>query len=307
MKIWIDTDTGIDDAIALSLAILSKKFEIIGITGVHGNVDVENATINALTITKLFGESIQVWKGSPHNLIGKSYPYAECHGKDGLADVITSKRTCDYSKGFGPHILADYLFESKEPICVVALGPLTNIALALSYRPDCFQNGHSLVIMGGAMLSEGNETASSEFNIWCDPEAAYKIVHSGIEQTWISLDITMKTLMPLEWCKKMMKADEEFKRILGKIGNYYSKWYKKMYKFDGFALHDPLTIGYLLWPDLFTIQPSVLDVELCGNLSRGKTIPDFYNGNFSKGQINARIATNVDSKMFIERFELIMS
>lgn len=307
MKIWIDTDAGIDDALALTFAILSNELDIAGISGVHGNVDVENATVNALTIVNLLGESIPVWKGAGHNLIGESFPYAECHGKDGLADVITSSRNHDYSVGFAPIIMADYLQDHPEPVCVVALGPLTNIALALSYNPNCFKNGHFLVIMGGAMLSPGNETASAEFNTWCDPEAAYKIIHSGIKQTWISLDVTMKTIMPSDWCNKMMDKKEGYKKVIGEITNFYSRWYKKMYKIDGFALHDPLTIGYLLWPELFTIKPTSLDVELYGKVTRGKTVPDFYGGNFSKGNINADVATDIDSDKFLKKFRNLVS
>ena len=307
MKIWIDTDTGIDDALALVLCLKSPQLELIGISGVHGNVDVDNATINARTIVKKSGRDIPVWKGAGLSLLGNSYPYPDCHGVDGLADVITSSRFEDISTGFAPIVLADYLSQSKDPICVVALGPLTNIALALYYRPDCFSNGHSLVVMGGAMLVQGNETASAEFNTWCDPEAAYRVVHSGIKQTWISLDVTMKTLMPSSWCEKMTESKEEIKQILGKITKFYSRWYQRMYSIDGFALHDPLTIGYLLWPELFSIKPITLEIELSGLASRGKTIPDFYSGNFSKGIVNANVATSVDVDLFLEKFLAAMT
>lgn len=302
MKIWIDTDTGIDDVLAIVLALTSPKLDVVGMSGVHGNVDVDNATINANTIVRLLGKSLPVMKGAGLSLLGNSFPYPDCHGVDGLADVMTSSRYEDIASGFAPNYLADYLSQSPDPIRVVALGPLTNIALALSIRPDCFNNGHSLLIMGGAMLAQGNETASAEFNTWCDPEAAYRIVHSGIKQTWISLDVTMKTMMPSSWCEKMISSERKINQLIGNITKFYSGWYQRMYSIDGFALHDPLTIGYLLWPDLFKIVPVSLEIELCGKSTRGKTVPDFFEGNFSEGKVNALTATEVNTNLFIENF-----
>jgi inosine-uridine nucleoside N-ribohydrolase len=302
MKIWIDTDTGIDDALALILAIQSPEIEVVGITAVHGNVDVKSAALNAKTIVDMLEAEVPVWQGAPLSLLGNSYSTPEAHGKDGLGDVVGSSRLGNVEPGFGPAVLAEKLRDSQDELTVVAIGPLTNTALALSYDPDCFHR-HRLLIMGGAMLCEGNETPSAEFNTWCDPEAAHRVVHSGIPQIWISLDVTMKTIMPIAWCESLAKkTDDDLSRLVGEMTLYYSGWYKQTYDLDGFALHDPLAMGYLLWPSLFEMRQVYLDVERSGELCRGRTVPDLWQQTRPPKEENADIALDVEADVFIDRF-----
>jgi inosine-uridine nucleoside N-ribohydrolase len=290
MKIWIDTDTGIDDALAIMLALRSPEIQVAGISSVHGNVDSVNAARNAKRVAESLGTDIPVWQGAKASLLGEVYPCPEAHGRDGLGDTPGLPLRKEIEPGFGPIRLAERLLSDSDPLTVVALGPLTNIALALSYEPHCFSDKHRLVIMGGAMFCEGNQTPSAEFNT--------------IPQTWISLDVTMKTIMPNEWCKELLgHADNEVAKFVGQMTLFYSRWYQEMYGLEGFAMHDPLAIGYLLWPSLYRLKPVYLDVELSGSLSRGRTVADLLPESFSRTAPNAHIAIDVDSEAFLLQFK----
>jgi purine nucleosidase len=301
VKVWIDTDPGIDDALAIMLALKSPELEVVGISAVHGNIDVELGASNALKILSLLGSNVPVWVGASRNLIGdlRTAPYI--HGEDGLGDLLTAPDRRPES-GSASDALARALKEAEEPITVIALGPLTNVALALAREPGIDRNVERIVIMGGAFRCEGNTTPAAEFNVYCDPEAAYRVLHSGIPQVWVGLDVTMRTVMPLEWSEELADRKDKKLRFIGELTRFYSKYYRSYYGIQGCALHDPLTVGYLLDPELLTTREVFVDVELGGALCRGRTVADLWGIPEPWGKPNAKVALDVEAGAFLRLF-----
>jgi len=301
VRVWIDTDPGIDDALAIMLAVRSPELEVVGISAVHGNIDVELGAANALKILDLMRHNAHVWVGASRNLIGDLRTAPFIHGKDGLGDMLKAPgRRSELD--FAPKALAQALKESEEPITVVALGPLTNVALALAHEPSIERSIERIVVMGGAVRCEGNTTPAAEFNVYCDPEAAYRVLHSGIPQVWVGLDVTMRTVMPLKWSEELADRENERLRFIGELTRFYSNYYRSYYGIGGCALHDPLTVGYLLDPGLLTTRKVFMDVELGGALCRGRTVADLWGIPEPWGKPNAEVALDVDAGAFLKLF-----
>jgi len=301
VKVWIDTDPGIDDALAIMLALKSPELQVVGISAVHGNIEVELGASNVLKILSLLGSDVPVWVGAPRNLIGDLRTAPFIHGKDGLGDLLKAPgRRPESGSAFGA--LARALREAEEPITVIALGPLTNVALALAHEPDIERNFERIVVMGGAFRCEGNTTPAAEFNVYCDPEAARFVLRSGIPQVWVGLDVTMRTVMPLEWSEKLARCKDEGLRFIGELTTFYSRYYRSYYGIEGCALHDPLTVGYLLNSKLVTTREVFVDIELGGMLCRGRTVADMWGIPEPWGEPNAEVALDVDARAFLKLF-----
>jgi inosine-uridine nucleoside N-ribohydrolase len=275
MRIWIDTDAGIDDALALLLAAQAPELDIVGVTSVHGNVDAARAATNAKRVLTFAGRDVPVWQGARQSLLGRVYPDIEGHGTDGLGDIgLLDGVPARIEDGFGPAAMIEAA--RREPLTLVAIGPLTNVALALSIEPSFARRLLRIVIMGGAVRVEGNQTPAAEFNVWCDPEAAQCVLDSGIPQTWIGLDVTMRVVLPSFTARELAALGDPRARLVGTLALRYSKLYQRMYGLDGMALHDPLTIAFLLDPALGVTRPAHLGSELSQTGSRGRTIASLW-------------------------------
>jgi purine nucleosidase len=171
-----------------------------------------------------------------------------------------------------------------------------------SREPGIDRNVERIVIMGGAFRCEGNTTPAAEFNVYCDPEAAYRVLHSGIPQVWVGLDVTMRTIMPLEWSEELADREDKKLRFIGELTRFYSKHYRSYYGIRGCALHDPLTVGYLLDSELLTTREVFVDVELGGALCRGRTVADLWGIPEPWGKPNAEVALDVDARAFLKLF-----
>lgn len=301
MKIWIDTDPGIDDALALILAVRSPELDLIGVSAVHGNIQVERGAANALKILELVHSSAPVWQGADRNLIGNLRTAPFIHGKDGLGELLPDS-TRQLQDGDAVDALVRTLRQSQEKVTVIAIAPLTNIALALSLAPDIASRIERLVIMGGAVRVEGNTTPAAEFNTFCDPEAAHRVLTSGVPQTWVPLDVTMRVIMPASWSAELAKSDDPVSRFIGELTLFYSRYYRSYYGIDGCALHDPLTVASVFRPDLLETKEIFLDVELSGRITRGRTVPDFWGIPKPHGAPNAHVALGVDAAAFLDLF-----
>lgn len=301
MKVWIDTDPGIDDALALILAVRSPELELLGVSAVHGNIDVEQGAANALKILDLAQSSAPVWQGADRNLIGDLRTAPFIHGKDGLGELLPAS-TRQLQHGDAVDALIQTLRQSREKITIIAIAPLTNIALALSIAPDIASRIERLVIMGGAVRVEGNTTPAAEFNTYCDPEAARRVLSSGVPQTWVPLDVTMRVIMPTSWSSELSTSPDPILRFIGELTLFYSRYYRSYYGIDGCALHDPLTVASVFRPDLLETKDIFLDVELGGRITRGRTVPDFWGIPKPYGTPNARVALGVDAPGFLELF-----
>lgn len=287
-SILIDTDPGIDDVLALLYALSCDTIHIQGITTVAGNVSVEIGTRNALKILEVMGEhQLPIAKGAARPLRYELTTAISSHGKNGLGDIPMEKPKLLPRKYSAIELLKETIDESKEPITIVALGPLTNLALLYCLSPDTYAKIQRIVFMGGAAFCPGNVTEKAEFNIFVDPDAAKLVFHGGVPLVMIGLDVTKK----IRVTKEHLTQIESRKSWAANLGK---KLMEECMVRD-MALHDPLTIGYIHSQDLLSTQKCFLDVKTDG-IHRGETVVD------SKKEPNAEIGVHVKEFEFMEIF-----
>jgi purine nucleosidase len=299
-RIIIDTDPGVDDALAFLLALASPEIKLEALTTTQGNVTLEKATRNALSVLELGRAShIPVASGSLLPLVQPLRASAHVHGESGIGN---SKLPEPQAKPVPEHAV-DYLIERilAEPneISIFPIGPLTNIAMAIRKEPKFAKAVKELVIMGGAIQEGGNVTPLAEFNIYVDPHAAHIVFHSGIPITLIPLDVTHKCLLKQEHVDHLMKINSPISRFIKEAIEVYLKASLEL-GYEGSALHDPLTLATIIAPELLTLKEYYVDVDISGGVSMGKTFADIFN--VTKTPANMQVAMNVQGEDFIELF-----
>jgi purine nucleosidase len=302
-RIILDTDPGADDALAILLMLASSEIKLEAITTVHGNVNIEKTTRNALALLDFLNvKNIPVAKGCslplvkpPHQQSGEMV-----HGTSGMGQTNLPEPTL---KPVGSHAV-DYLIERflAEPneLTLFAVGPLTNVALAIRKEPKFVQAVKELVIMGGAVRSGGNMTPLAEFNIYEDPHAAHIVFNSGIPMTLIPLDVTYKCLLTSADVDRLNKLASPISKFVQDVTADYMAFYLKYEGFAGCALHDPLTVAAIIAPELLSIEEHYVDVDISGGVSTGKTYADFMK--VTKKPANMKVAVDVKGREFVELF-----
>lgn len=301
IPVIIDTDPGIDDTIALALACASPEIDLLGVTTVGGNTGIENTTGNALKVLHLFGrDDVPVAAGAARALVYEAdLGDPSIHGQGGLGGVQLPlpDRGPDPRGAVG--LLVDLVESHPEPITLIAIGPLTNVALFAATRPDLYAKLDRLVIMGGGVHLTGNHTPTGEFNIWFDPEAAARVFEAGVEVTMIGLDVTHKALFAgTDWAPlRGSEAGAVAKAITGMV-DFYGSFYMSQYGSDATAQHDSLAVAAVVKPELVTTQHCWVGVETAGQLTRGMTVADLKG--VWKHEPNTHVALDVDVPGFIE-------
>lgn len=275
-KIIIDADVGIDDAMAILLALASPEFEIVGISTVYGNTTINNATRNALYLVSKSGLDIPVAKGSDIPIAIKAGPPADfVHGKDGMGDMVT-----DFDDTLKPIDLsaADFIIEQskryKGELTLVPLGRLTNIARALEKDPALASRIKRVVLMGGAFTVPGNVTPVAEANILGDPHAADIVFNADWNVTAVGLDVTTKILVNDEDLAVLAKQNPKVGGFVRDICQFYIAFYRSVGVTGGLYLHDPSAILYMLQPGLFNTESAPVRVAT-GGIALGQTIAAF--------------------------------
>jgi purine nucleosidase len=301
MRVLIDTDPGIDDAIAILLALASPELDVAGITVVHGNVPVETCTLNALKVLDLAERrDVPVVTGAAAPLVRQARHAEAVHGPDGLAGLFPPPDDAHPFAADAAAYIARSLDESDEPTTLIALGPLTNVATAILATPGLTERLQRIVAMGGAVRREGNVTPAAEFNIYADPEAAAIVLRSGIPVTLVPLDATMQAIFPGDAAARLAGSDVPVERAVGELGSFVSAVYRKYYGIDGFALHDPLAVGAAIDPSLVSTRELWVSVETGGELTAGETVADFWHIPEPWGEPNASVALDADGERFME-------
>lgn len=299
-RIIIDTDPGVDDALAILLALASPEIQLEALTITQGNVTLEKGTRNALSLLELAHASqIPVVSGSVLPLIQPLHASTEVHGASGIGNSKLPAPQTQPLPGHAVDILIERVLAEPGQLSLFPIGPLTNIALAIRREPRFADAVKELVIMGGAILEGGNITPLAEFNIFVDPHAAHIVFHSGIPITLIPLDVTHKCLLRLEHVERLMKIDSPISRFVKDAIEVYSK-FSLGRGFEGVAMHDPLTLAVILAPELLTLKEYYVDVDISGGVSMGKTYADLYG--VLKKPANMNVAMNVRGEEFIELF-----
>jgi purine nucleosidase len=278
-RIIIDTDPGQDDAVAILLALSSpEEIEVLGITTVAGNVGLAQNSRNALKVVELSGRTeVPVFAGCPTPLRRPLVTAEHVHGRTGL----DGPELPEPQKRLESVHAVDFIIETlrAEPartITLCALGPLTNIALALIKAPDIADHITQIVMMGGAYFEVGNMTPAAEFNIFVDPEAADIVLRAGVPIVMASLDITHKVLSTHERIAAIHALGNRAGIAVADMLSFSERFDLAKYGWPGAPLHDPCTTAYLLQPDLFEGREINVSIEVQSDLTRGMTVADYW-------------------------------
>lgn len=299
-RIIIDTDPGVDDALTFLLALASPEIKLEALTTTQGNVTLEKATRNALSILVLCHAShIPVVAGSMFPLVQPLRASALVHGESGIGNSrLPEPQTQPVSQHAVDYLIERVLAEPDE-ISIFPIAPLTNIAMAIRKEPKFAKAVKELVIMGGAIQEGGNMSPLAEFNIFVDPHAAHIVFHAGIPITLIPLDVTHKCLLKQEHIDRLMKINSPISKFVRDAVEVYLK-FSYEHGFAGSALHDPLTLATILAPELLTLKEYYVDVDISGGVSMGKTFADIFN--VTKKPVNMKVAMAVRGADFVELF-----
>ncbi len=300
-KIIFDTDPGIDDTCAILLALASPEISVEGLSVVHGNCSLQQATKNALSVLELANASyIPVTMGCELPLVQPSLLAPETHGDTGLGYATLPEPRIRPSVQHGSDFLIEKIMSQPGEVTLLAIGPLTNIALAVRQEPRIVSAVKELIIMGGAIRHEGNTTALAEFNTYTDPHAAYIVYHAGMPTTLVPLDVTYQCILTTEDVKKMRQMDSPITKFVEDATRFYMEFHDEYQGIQGCVINDPLALALTFAPELCTYQELPVDVDISGGISMGKTIGDFYN--YNKKPANMKVALGVKPRDFIDLF-----
>jgi len=300
-RIILDTDPGIDDALAIFLALASPEVQLEAITTVSGNVHVDLTTRNTLSLLELAGRAdIPVARGCTRPLLRQPVEAAYVHGSNGLGEVeLPTPRTSVVAQ-HATELIIEKILQAPGEITLVAIGPLTNVALALRREPRIAQAVREVVIMGGALRVPGNTTPAAEFNILADPHAAHMTFHGGWPIRLVSLDVTNRTPLHREQVVQLAHNGHAVTRCMEQMIDYYFDVFAPAYGVTAFAMHDPLCLAAAFQPEWITWEPAYVDVELLGVLTLGETVAFFRDyGEAASAAPNMQVSTGVDAEGFV--------
>jgi purine nucleosidase len=300
-RILFDTDPGIDDACAILLALASPELSLEGLSVVHGNCSLEQATTNALSILELANAGhIPVARGCELPLVQPSLLAPETHGNTGLGYAVLPKPRTQPIVQHGSDFLIEKILSSPGEISLVAIGPLTNVALAIRQEPRLVQAVREVIVMGGAIRSEGNTSALAEFNTYVDPHAAHIVYHAGMPITLVPLDVTYQCVLTKGDVHRMRQVDSPITKFVEDATRFYMEFHDEFQGIEGCVINDPLALALTFAPELCTYREMPVDVDISGGISMGKTIGDFYN--YEKKPANMKVALGVKQREFIDLF-----
>ncbi len=308
IRVIIDTDPGIDDAAAILMGLGSQELRVEALTTVFGNASVTQSTVNALRLLEAAGRpDIPVYRG-----VGKCYNFteptyaAQVHGTDGFGDVLWPLPKTPPQRRHAVLELIDRVLGAPGEITVVALGRLTNVALAISIEPQVATALRSLIVMGGAIVVPGNASPVASANLWGDPEAADVVYRSGAKIVQIGLDVCDQVEISAAQLRRIWQADTAVTRLLQALTPCLQASYRRrglLRDPDSIRYNDVPALAYVIDPSLFTCRNVHVRIETQGQLTRGQTVADL------RGQgsppPNVSVAFGVDAarltQLWVER------
>lgn len=295
-QIWIDCDPGHDDAMAILTAIANpEKLKILGISTVGGNQTIEKVTTNAKNILEFVHSDIPLAKGQDKPLVKPLNTAPEAHGDSGMDGLYFNGTDYPVVSENAVEYMYHKIMESKEKTTLVALAPLTNLALLLKVHPEVKEKIECISMMGGG-ISHGNCTELAEFNIYVDPEAAHIVFHSGISVIMAGLDVTENAAITLNEIKTL-KDKGKVSHLAYELLSFYNES-GKQFGFVDSPIHDLCAVEYLIKPDIFSGKNYYVDIVTDNGISRGQTFADLRK--VPKHKDNVFVLKQVDRKKFVE-------
>ena len=299
-KVIIDCDPGIDDSLAIMLALNSEELDVLGITIVSGNVHGEKGAKNALKILKKLDRlDIDVYIGEVDPIKRELITAEDTHGEDGLGETFLEDVTeVSYKEGAVDFIIDS--LKSKDDVSIIALGPLTNIAKAIDKDKKAMNRLKELVLMGGAFKSHGNCSQVAEFNFWVDPHAAEKVFNElNRNITMVGLDVTREIVLTPNYIEMIKQFNEPLGDLIVDITRFYVDFHWMQERTLGCVINDPLAVAYFIDRSLCNGEEYYVDVVTEGK-AIGMSLVD--EGNFYRKEPNCLVLREVDSKKFMRMF-----
>ena len=276
IPIWIDTDTGVDDAVALLCALKLDKLVIRGISSVAGNVEHAKTFKNCRNVLAYAGrEDIKVYPGAIKPMCVELDDASEVHGKDGLGGVVIPESPAEKETMHAWDAIYEAAKKEGGKLQIVAVGPLTNIANAIISHPDLKGMVKRILIMGGAAVG-GNATMAAEFNIYADPHSAETVMQSGIPVVMFGLDVTVDAYLNGKDIQDIRDFNTKISKFFADVVQSNLNFYIKNYKREILCIHDACPLIYLQYPEIFTGQKAGVYVETQSRLCFGKTVTDIW-------------------------------
>ena len=300
-RILFDTDPGIDDSLAILLALASPELKVEGVSAVHGNCSAGQATTNALSVLELAkAKHIPVARGFELPLVQPSLLAPETHGDSGIGYARLPAPAMQPVAQHSVEFLIDKIMSAPGEITLVCIGPLTNVAVAIRKEPGVIKAVKEVIIMGGAIRHEGNSSPLAEFNVHVDPHAAHMVYHSGMPITLVPLDVTYHCILTREDVARLQPIKSPIPKFVADSTRFYMEYHDEYQKIEGCIINDPLALALTFAPGLCDYEEHYVDVDLSGGVSLGKTFADFYK--LTRQPANMKVALGVRARDFIELF-----
>lgn len=308
MRTILDSDPGIDDALAILLALASPEIELEAVTVVHGNCSVEQGTLNALSVLELAGAvTVPVYQGFPRPLVQPRLLAPETHGTMGLGYAELGPPQTRACSEHAMDFLIETIMTSPGEITLVAIGPLTNVAMAVRREPRLVDAVEEVIVMGGAIRHGGNATPLAEFNTYVDPHAAHIVYHSGLPITLVPLDVTYQCVLTAGDVERLLRAESPVLRFIADATQFYMEYHGDYQRIAGCIINDPLALALAFAPHLVDVEEYYVDVDISGGVSMGKTFADFFG--MQSQPPNMEVALGVRAgdflELFLERMEVL--
>lgn len=299
-KVIIDCDPGIDDALAIILALKSKEIEVIGITTVSGNVESLQGAKNALKVLKLLDRlDIPVYLGESKPVKRELVTAQDTHGEDGLGETFLEEVSSEYIRENGVDFILNTL-KNEENVSIIALGPLTNLCRAIEKDSETFHRVKEIVSMGGAYKSHGNCSPVAEFNYWVDPHGAREFLKRfNGEFTMVGLDVTREIVLTPNLREMIHQFKDEIGDFIYDITRFYVDFHWEQERTLGCVINDPLAVEYFINRELCDGFKAYVDIA-CEDISMGQSVVDV--ADFYKKRKNVFILDKVNSKEFMISF-----
>lgn len=299
-KVIIDCDPGIDDALAIILALKSKEIEVVGITTVSGNVESLQGAKNALKVLKLLGRlDIPVYLGESKPIKRELVTAQDTHGEDGLGETFLEEVSSEYIRENGVDFILNTL-KNHENVSIIALGPLTNLCRAIEKDSETFHRVKEIVSMGGAYKSHGNCSPVAEFNYWVDPHGAREFLKKfNGEFTMVGLDVTREIVLTPNLREMIHQFKDEIGDFIYDITRFYVDFHWEQERTLGCVINDPLAVEYFINRELCDGFKAYVDIA-CEDISMGQSVVDV--ADFYKKRRNVFVLDKVNSKEFMVSF-----